>query len=87
MIQLFIAILVTIIVVMFGMANTHHVELNFVLGDPVEIRLVFLLAATYVAGGATAYLYVLFSRVARGIRRRRERMLLIRREPAEAESE
>lgn len=74
MLQLFVAVVLTILAVMFAMANTHHVELNFVLGEPVEIRLIFLLVATYFAGGSTAYLYLLFSRVTRGFQRRRERL-------------
>lgn len=75
MLQLVVAVLLTILAVMFAMANTHHVELNFVLGEPVEVRLIFLLAVTYAAGGATAYLYGLFNRVSRGLRRRRDRLM------------
>jgi uncharacterized integral membrane protein len=54
MARLIIAILATILLVAFAMANTHHVELSLVFGKPTEIRAITLLGAAYGAGVLTA---------------------------------
>lgn len=50
MIQLIITVLMTIAVVIFSITNSHHVELSFVIGAPVKIRLIFLLLSTFITG-------------------------------------
>lgn len=50
MTRLIVSIVATIVFVGFAMANTHHVALSFVIGAPVEIRMIFLLLTTLVIG-------------------------------------
>jgi uncharacterized integral membrane protein len=87
MLQLLVAVMLTVTAVMFAMANTHHIELNFVVGDPVEVRLIFLLLATFMAGSTVSYLHVLLTRVTRGLQRRREKRIVHRRRVLEGELE
>lgn len=63
MAQLIIAILMTIVVVVFSISNSHHVELSFVVGKPVEVRLVFLLMSTFFIGMVAPIFYQLFQRL------------------------
>jgi uncharacterized integral membrane protein len=65
MVQLIVAMLMTISVVAFAMANSHHVEMGAVLGEPIRIRLFFLMSIFYVAGALTAFFYQLLARVSR----------------------
>ena len=51
--RLVLAISATVLLVAFAMANTHHVELSLVFGRPAEVRLIFLIGTTYVAGVLT----------------------------------
>lgn len=69
MLQLIVAVVVTVAVVLFGMANSHHVELSYVWGEPVRIRMIFLLAIAFLAGSVTTYLYQMANRVSRRSRR------------------
>ena len=72
MLRLVVTILATIVIVAFAMANTHRVELSFVIGAPVEVRLVFLLATSFVVGLATAMFVQLVGSVRARARARRE---------------
>ena len=63
MIQLVLAIVMTIGVVVFSMANNHHVELNYMFGEPLRIRLIFLLGIAYITGVVSTLLYQLTRRV------------------------
>lgn len=65
--RLIVAILCTVAVVAFSMTNTHHVELSFVVGEAVKIRLISLLAVTFIAGALTVYFYQAVTRVTRRI--------------------
>lgn len=67
--QLVLAVLITVVVVLFGFANSHEVELGYVVGEPIEMRLVFLLAIAFATGALTA----VFRRMAQEARRRRGR--------------
>lgn len=67
--QLVLAVLTTVVVVAFGFANAHEVQVSCVVGEPVEIRLVFLLAIAFAAGVLTA----IFRRMAAAAARRRTR--------------
>jgi uncharacterized integral membrane protein len=71
MLQLIVAAVVTILVVLFAMANNQHVELNYIVGEPLRIRLIFLLACVFAAGMVTSYFYQMVSQMNR--RRRRIR--------------
>jgi len=63
MAQLIVAVGLTILAVVFSMSNTHHVELGWVVGEPIRIRLIFLLGIAFVAGSVTTVLYQLIGRV------------------------
>jgi len=71
MFRLVSAVIITVLLVAFTMANTQHIELSFVFGKPVEIRLIFLLASTFVLGAATNALWMM----ARQIKKRKETRL------------
>jgi uncharacterized membrane protein YciS (DUF1049 family) len=71
MLQLALAVLVTVALVAFGMANTHQVELSVVVGAPVRFRLIILLAIAYAAGIVTAWFREMVKRAARQAERRR----------------
>jgi uncharacterized integral membrane protein len=63
MIRLMLAVLATVVLVAFSMANAHRVELSLIFGRPAEIRLITLLAATWGAGLLTGVLWGMFRRV------------------------
>ena len=65
MIKLISAVLFTIIVVAFSMANAHHIELSVIFGKPVEIRLIFLLASSYALGAVTTMFYTMVRQLKR----------------------
>lgn len=50
MLRLGLAVILTIVVMLFAMANTHHVDLSFVFGAPVKVRLIFLLGSMFFTG-------------------------------------
>lgn len=66
--QLIPAVLITIAVVAFGIANSHHVQVSFVFGAPVKIRLIFLLMCTFFLGTVVP----IFFRIIQQLRRRRQ---------------
>lgn len=69
MTKLTLAILITVLVVVFAISNSHHVDLCCPVGQPIKIRLVFLLVSTFVAGMAVPIFYGMVRRI-----RRREQM-------------
>jgi uncharacterized integral membrane protein len=71
MLQLVLAVAVTITIVLFGLANSHDVELSYIIGEPIRIRMIFLLFCVFFAGWITAYFYQMIVQVNR--RRRRIR--------------
>lgn len=73
MTRLVLTILATILVVAFAMVNTQHVELSFVFGAPVQVRLVFLLASSFVAGMVCVVFLQLLGTVRARARAKRER--------------
>jgi uncharacterized integral membrane protein len=60
------AVIVTFLA--FALSNTEHVRLSFVLGPPVEIRLIFLVLVAFASGAGAA----LFHRMVSDTRRRNE---------------
>lgn len=52
--RILFAFLATALFVAFSIANTQHVELSFVFGSPVEIRLIFLLLIAFGSGVAAS---------------------------------
>ena len=71
MLQLVVAVIVFVAIVLFGMANSHDVELRYIIGEPIRIRMVFLLFCVFLAGWATAYFYQLIAQLGRRERRLR----------------
>ncbi len=73
MIRLVAAIALTVVAVVFVMANTHDVKLSFIFGSPVEVRLIFLLMSTFLLGAvATGFFGMISSlRLKRRLSRRR----------------
>lgn len=67
MLRLVLAIFGTIALVAFVMVNTHHVRLSFVVGEAVEVRMIFLLLTTFVMGMATTW----FTQMSLRVRARR----------------
>lgn len=76
MMRLLLAILVTVLTVVFTMANTHDVELDVVFGTPVRIRLIFLLLSTFILGIVVSSLFSMVANVRfkRRLYREMERM-------------
>lgn len=79
MAQLIVAVGLTMAVVVFAMSNTHHVALGWVVGEPIQIRLIFLLGIAFVAGSVSTLFYQLVGRVMQqGRMRRRQQMAAMR---------
>jgi uncharacterized integral membrane protein len=74
MARLIIAMAITVIVVVFSMSNMRDVELSLVFGEPIVIRLTFLLAVTYVGGLVSAFFYQMITSVARRAEIKRHRL-------------
>ena len=75
MVQLVLAILITVVIVVFSVVNSHHVQLSFVIGAPVEVRLVFLLMCTFFVGMAVPTFHRLVRRLKRDKELKREKEL------------
>ena len=75
MVRLLSAVGLTVVVVTFGMMNTHHVQLSAVLGEPLRIRMIFLLALVFLGGSLSTVFYQMARRTfVRGdLRRMRSR--------------
>ena len=87
MVQLFFAIVATVVVVVFAMANTHHVQLSFALGAPFHVRLITLLVVAYAGGLITAWFYTMIVKVRRNSELRRRREIARTIQTAEVEGE
>ncbi len=57
MVKLVLAVLLTIVIVVFSISNSHHVDLSFALGDPIQVRLIFLLLSALILGMAIPVFY------------------------------
>ncbi|MBI4704538.1 MAG: DUF1049 domain-containing protein [Deltaproteobacteria bacterium] len=57
MVRLVLIVVATAAVVAFAVANSHHIELSLVLGKPAQIRLIFVLGTTFLAGLVTGVLW------------------------------
>jgi uncharacterized integral membrane protein len=75
-----LAFLATVLFVSFALSNTHHVELSFVVGRPVEIRLIFLLAISFGSGVIASLFYQLWLDANRRAHQRKARLQLRRAE-------
>lgn len=63
MVKLALAVLLTIVIVVFSLSNSHHVDLSFALGDPIQVRLIFLLSSAFIVGMAIPIFYRLIRRL------------------------
>jgi len=74
MVRLAIAMIGTIAIVTFAMMNTQDVQVSVLVGDPIQIRLISLLSATFLAGLASNVFYQMLGRANRTSRRRRREL-------------
>lgn len=65
MIKLALAVLATIVIVVFCISNSHHVDLSCGVGKPIQIRLIFLLLSAFIIGMAVPVFYRLIRRLDR----------------------
>ena len=65
MVRLALAVLLTIVIVVFSISNSHHVDLSLALGDPIQVRLIFLLLSAFIIGMAVPVFYRLIRRLDR----------------------
>jgi uncharacterized integral membrane protein len=63
MARLIFAVSVTVAIVTFAMMNTHQVTLSFIFGQPVKVRLIFLLMSTFMMGMIFLGLFMMIWRV------------------------
>ncbi len=54
--KILITMVVTGLLVLFGMQNSDHVPVSLILGSPVQVRLVFLLAVAASCGFLFSYI-------------------------------
>jgi uncharacterized integral membrane protein len=74
MARLIILMAVTVIVVVFSMSNMRDVHLSLVFGEPVAIRLTFLLGVAYAAGVLSTIFYQTVSSISRKAELRRHQL-------------
>lgn len=72
--RVLLVILVGFMIVLFAWNNMHHVEVCFVFSRPIQVRLVFLLLTTFLAGHFTAVLLNVYMRTRIKEKARREKM-------------
>lgn len=77
MMRLFLTMLATVAIVTFALANTERVELSFVFGH-TEIRLIFLLATSFVTGAAATHFYLTLASARRRAMQQRMRIAVRR---------
>ncbi len=63
MIKLTLTVLATVMIVVFAISNSHHVDLSLAVGKPVEIRLIFLLLSAFIIGMTVPVFYRLVRRL------------------------
>ena len=72
MFRLFVAIVLTVVAVVFTMANTHQVELSFIVGSPAKVRLIFLMLVSFIFGVIVSAFAAMISRIRLTTRLRQE---------------
>jgi uncharacterized integral membrane protein len=75
MARLALAVLITIVIVVFSISNSHHVDLCCAVGPPIKIRLIFLLMSTLLVGMAVPIFYGMLHRMKRREQMKRENEL------------
>jgi uncharacterized integral membrane protein len=85
MARLILAIAVTIAIVVFAMANMHFVALSLVVGQPVQIRLIFLLMSCFAAGAISFWFFLMVRKMR--VRRRSARGSAAREKPGGLEEQ
>ena len=55
--KLMLAFLVVIALVAFALANMHYTFVSFIVGSPVQIRLIVLLLSAFLLGAITAFFF------------------------------
>ena len=54
--QMLLTIAVTVVLVLFGVQNSDHVTVSLIVGQPTQIRLIFLLLIAGTAGFLFSYI-------------------------------
>lgn len=82
MFKFILVVLLTVVIVTFSIANSHHVPMSLIFGAPIRIRLVFLLLSTFFIGMAVPIFHRLIKGVKdnKEIKRERKRNQIIQRE-------
>jgi uncharacterized integral membrane protein len=78
MARIVMTIVATAIFVAFSLSNTQHVEVSFVVGRPIEVRLIFLLLITFGSGIVATVFHRLLTDASRRAQHRRIRLQLMR---------
>lgn len=82
--RLLAILLGTFVALLFAVANSHHVELSLIFGAPVRMRMIFLLAGTFVAGVISTIVFQGYRELRR---QREERNQKMRSSPVAGEGE
>ena len=72
MARVLVVVVATALLVVFGLQNSDHVPVSFVIGGPTKVRLVFLLAVAAAVGFIVSYIQGL-TREIRRLRQPRDR--------------
>lgn len=55
MVKVLLVVMATALLVVFGLQNSEHVPVSFVVGSPTKVRLIFLLLIAATAGFLLSY--------------------------------
>lgn len=74
MARIVLTILATVAFVAFALSNTERVEVSFVIGEPIETRLIFLLVTSFACGALSASFYQMIQETKRRAELRKLRL-------------
>ncbi len=62
MLKSMIVFIAVLAILVFALANAHHIELHFMPGNPVDVRAAYLVLFSYVLGVLSASYFFVMSR-------------------------
>ena len=71
MVKLFLLLLILLFIIIFATENLEIVKVSFLIGEPIEIPLFFVMVSSLIAG----FILSIFTSMYLHIRRHREKML------------
>ena len=74
MAQLIVSMMVTVALVVFSMDNAHQVQMNAVIGEPIHIRLIFLLGIAFMTGAVATLFVQLVLRISQRAKMRQQHL-------------